>query len=107
MSGIKYFPKNLDIKGKTILLRLDLNVPLKDKIIQDHTRIDQILPFIKELVDRKSKIIILSHIGRPKGIKDFRLSILCMVPPLPVFTARDKNCAPYNINTTVVMASPV
>ena len=55
MSGIKYFPKNLDIKGKTILLRLDLNVPLKDKIIQDHTRIDQILPFIKELVIENQK----------------------------------------------------
>ena len=76
MSGIKYFPKNLDIKGKTILLRLDLNVPLKDKIIQDHTRIDQILPFIKELVDKKSKVIILSHLGRPKGIKDSNLSLL-------------------------------
>ncbi|MGA0193347.1 MAG: phosphoglycerate kinase [Pelagibacteraceae bacterium] len=76
MSGIKYFPKNLDIKGKTILLRLDLNVPLKDKIIQDHTRIDQILPFIKELVDKKSKLIILSHLGRPKGIKDSNLSLL-------------------------------
>jgi phosphoglycerate kinase len=76
MSGIKYFPKNLDIKGKTILLRLDLNVPLKDKIIQDHTRIDQILPFIKELADKKSKLIILSHLGRPKGIKDSNLSLL-------------------------------
>jgi phosphoglycerate kinase len=76
MSGIKYFPKNLDIKGKTILLRLDLNVPLKDKIIQDHTRIDQILPFLKELTNRKSKVIILSHLGRPKGIKDSNLSLL-------------------------------
>ena len=52
MSGIKYFPKNLDIKGKTILLRLDLNVPLKDKIIQDHTRIDQVLPFMSKFLGK-------------------------------------------------------
>ena len=88
MSGIKYFPKNLDIKGKKILLRLDLNVPLKDKIIQDHTRINQILPFIKELVDRKSKVIILSHLGRPKGIKDLSLSLL----PIYKYLKRKINC---------------
>jgi phosphoglycerate kinase len=76
MTGIKYFPKNLDIKGKIILLRLDLNVPLKEKVIQDHARIDQILPFLKELSEKKSKIIILSHLGRPKGIKDTSLSLL-------------------------------
>ena len=76
MTGIKHFPKNLDIRGKIILLRLDLNVPLKEKVIQDHTRIDQILPFLKELSEKKSKIIILSHLGRPKGIKDSSLSLL-------------------------------
>ena len=48
MAEIKYFPKDLNIEEKIIILRLDLNVPLKDKKIQDHTRISLALPFLKE-----------------------------------------------------------
>ena len=76
MQGIKYFPQDLDIEGKRIIVRVDLNVPLKDKRIQDSTRIEQVLPFLKDLVKRKSKIILISHLGRPKGIKDSALSLL-------------------------------
>ena len=57
--------QNLD--GKKILLRLDLNVPLKDGIIKDETRINKILPVLNFLLKKKTKIIILSHVGRPKG----------------------------------------
>ena len=76
MSGIKYFPKNLKIENKTIILRVDLNVPIKEKKIQDFTRILLVLPFLKELIKKKSKIILLSHLGRPKGKKDTNLSLL-------------------------------
>ena len=76
MAGIKYFPKNLNIENKTIILRLDLNVPIKDKKIEDYTRILLVLPFLKELVKKKSKIIIISHLGRPNGIKNNDLSLL-------------------------------
>ena len=76
MVGIKYFPKDLNIENKSIVVRLDLNVPLKNRKIQDHTRIKLALPFIKELTKRKAKIIIISHLGRPKGIKDNDLSLL-------------------------------
>ena len=76
MSGIKYFPKNLKIENKTIILRVDLNVPIKEKKIQDFTRISLVLPFLKELIKKKSKIILLSHLGRPKGKKDSNLSLL-------------------------------
>ena len=76
MSGIKYFPENLNIENKTIVVRFDLNVPLKDKIIEDHTRIELILPFLNELADRKAKIIVISHLGRPKGIRNTDLSLL-------------------------------
>ena len=76
MLGIKCFPQDLNIEGKRIIVRVDLNVPLKDKKIQDATRIQQILPFLKDLVKRKSKIILISHLGRPKGIKDSALSLL-------------------------------
>ena len=57
--------KNLD--GKIVLLRLDLNVPLKKGIITDDTRIIKILPTLEFLLKNNSKIIIISHIGRPKG----------------------------------------
>ena len=76
MLGIKYFPQDLNVEGKRIIVRVDLNVPLKDKRIQDSTRIEQVLPFLKDLIKRKSKIILISHLGRPKGIKDSTLSLL-------------------------------
>ena len=55
------------LKKKKILLRLDLNVPLENGKISDSTRIDKILPTLKFLIQQKTKIIILSHVGRPKG----------------------------------------
>ena len=56
-----------NLKDKKIILRLDLNVPLIDGTITDTTRIDKILQTIKFLLEQNSKIIILSHVGRPKG----------------------------------------
>ena len=44
MSGIKYFPEDLNVEGKKIVLRVDFNVPIKNKEIQDYTRILQVLP---------------------------------------------------------------
>jgi phosphoglycerate kinase len=76
MGKINFFPNNLDIQNKKIILRLDLNVPLKNKIIQDDTRIALCLPFIKKLVEKKAKIIIISHLGRPKGVKIPELSLI-------------------------------
>ena len=57
--------KNLD--QKKILLRLDLNIPLLNGVITDSTRIDKILPTLSHLLKYNCKIIIISHIGRPKG----------------------------------------
>ena len=76
MSEINFFPENLNIQNKKIILRLDLNVPLKDRIIQDDTRITLCLPFIKRLVEKKAKIIIISHLGRPKGARVPELSLI-------------------------------
>ena len=56
-----------NLKDKRILLRLDLNVPINKKRITDTTRIDKILPTLNYLINQNSKIIILSHVGRPKG----------------------------------------
>ena len=65
--------ENLD--QKKIILRLDLNVPLIEGVIADHTRIDKILPIIKFLLSKNSRIIIISHIGRPKGKVNKELSL--------------------------------
>ena len=68
-----------NLKNKKILLRLDLNVPLeRDKII-DTTRIDKILPTLNFLIKKKAKIIILSHVGRPKGkiVEELSLKPIC------------------------------
>ena len=64
-----------NLSQKKVLLRLDLNVPLKKGIIKDETRIDKILPVIRFLINEKSKIIIVSHIGRPKGKINRELSL--------------------------------
>ena len=59
--------KNLNLKGKKVLLRVDLNVPMKNGAITETSRIEKIIPTINFLVEKKAKIIIISHIGRPKG----------------------------------------
>ena len=68
-----------NLNQKKVLLRLDLNVPLKNGVITDQTRIDKIVPVIKFLLSNNSKIIIISHIGRPKGRnnKDLSLKPIC------------------------------
>ena len=68
-----------NLSHKKILLRLDLNVPLKSGVIKDYTRIDKILPIIDFLLNKNSKIIVISHVGRPKGKvnKDLSLKPIC------------------------------
>ena len=76
MDEINFFPDDLEIKDQKIILRLDLNVPIKDKVIKDDTRITLCLPFINRLIEKKAKIIIISHLGRPKGINVPDLSLI-------------------------------
>ena len=64
-----------DLYQKKVLVRLDLNVPLKNNQITDTTRIDKILPTLDFLINQKSKIMIISHIGRPKGKANSALSM--------------------------------
>ena len=76
MGEINFFPDDLEIVNQKIILRLDLNVPIKGKNIEDDTRISLCLPFIKRLIEKKAKIIILSHLGRPKGIRVPELTLI-------------------------------
>ena len=64
-----------NLNNKKILLRLDLNVPLENGKIIDTTRIDKILPTLNFLIQQKTKIIIISHVGRPRGKKVKKLSL--------------------------------
>ena len=68
-----------NLRSKKILLRLDLNVPLKNRKIIDTTRIDKILPTLIFLIKQKTKIIIISHVGRPKGklVKELSMEPIC------------------------------
>ncbi len=72
---MKYIKNQENLRDKNILLRLDLNVPIKNKIITDQTRIDKILPIINFLLKNKSRILVVSHVGRPKGKVNNDLSL--------------------------------
>ena len=68
-----------NLSDKRILLRLDLNVPLNGDVITDTTRIDKILPILELLISQNARIIIISHVGRPKGkvINELSLRPIC------------------------------
>ena len=72
---MNYIKDQENLDKKNILLRLDLNVPLKNGTITDQTRIDKILPIINFLIKKKCKIIIISHVGRPGGKINENLSL--------------------------------
>ncbi len=67
--------KDVDVAGKRILLRADYNVPLKDGEILDDFRVEASLPTLKYLIERGAKIVIISHLGRPKSPADIQFSL--------------------------------
>ena len=75
MLKIKQLDNNQNIEGKRVLLRVDFNVPLNNGSISETSRIQKVLPTIRSLIDKKAKIIIISHLGRPKGKKVPKLTL--------------------------------
>lgn len=71
-----------DIKGRKVILRADLNVPIKNGKVSDYTRINSAVPTICDLIKAKAKVIIISHFGRPKGNYDSSLSLSPIVDAL-------------------------
>ncbi len=73
--------ENIDsIENKSVILRLDLNVPIKNGRITDTNRIDKVMPTLEFLLKKKAKIIIISHVGRPKGkiVKELSLDLVSL-----------------------------
>jgi phosphoglycerate kinase len=70
-----------DLAGKRVLVRVDLNVPMDGGKVSDTTRIDRILPTIREIADKGGKAVLLAHFGRPKG-RDDKNSLRQVVPAL-------------------------
>ena len=75
MSDLKIFSSNISVSGKRVIVRLDLNVPINNSKIDDDTRIKVIEPFVNKLIENKAKVILLSHLGRPKGKAISELSL--------------------------------
>jgi phosphoglycerate kinase len=74
LKGIKTI-RDFEIEGKTVFLRLDLNVPLDGTKISDETRITASLPTIKYCLEKGAKLIVASHLGRPKSAEDKKYSL--------------------------------
>ena len=66
---------DIDVQGKRVLMRVDFNVPLEGGRITDDRRIAQALPTIKNVVDRGGKLVLVSHLGRPKGGPEAKFSL--------------------------------
>jgi phosphoglycerate kinase len=71
----------VDVAGKRVLVRGDLNVPVQDGRVTDTTRIDRLAPTVRELAGKKAKVVLLSHFGRPKG-RDPKESLEQLVPTI-------------------------
>ena len=75
MSDLKIFSSDISVSGKRVIVRLDLNVPINNSKIDDDTKIKVIEPFVNKLIENKAKVILLSHLGRPKGKAVSELSL--------------------------------
>ncbi len=78
-----------DVKGKRVLVRVDLNVPVKDGAVTDATRIERVAPTITELADKGAKVILLAHFGRPKGAPDPEQSLGPIAKATATILSRD------------------
>src|SRR5580693_2795158 len=73
---------DIDVRGKRVLLRADLNVPVKDGAVTDATRIERLAPTIEALIEKGATVIVMSHFGRPQGRPDPAYSLRPLIAPL-------------------------
>src|SRR6266852_3142360 len=66
---------DLDVRGKRVFIRVDFNVPLKDGVVTDDTRIRETLPTLRLAMEKGGRLVLASHLGRPKGGPDAKYSL--------------------------------
>jgi len=79
----------LDVRGKRVIVRADLNVPVKDGKVSDATRLERLLPGLQDLAKRGARVVVISHFGRPKGGPDARYSLKTVADKLGELLAHD------------------
>ena len=90
MPSSKEFFK-LDLKNKLILVRVDLNLPVVNGVVQDETRLQSVLPTIQEIIKKGGKVVLCSHFGRPNGEYNKKYSLKPLIEPL----SKALNCHIY------------
>ena len=105
MAKINQLDENLNIEGKRVLLRVDFNVPINDGSITESSRIEKVLPTIKLLINKKAKIIIISHLGRPKGKIVPKLTLKPIAKKLSDYLNQDVVFLNESIGTLVIQNS--
>ncbi|MDR5588926.1 MULTISPECIES: phosphoglycerate kinase [Clostridium] len=88
--------EDIQVKGKKVLVRCDFNVPLKDGVITDENRLNGALPTIKYLVDNGAKVILCSHMGKPKGEPKPELTLAPVAKRLSEMLGKEVKFAPDN-----------
>lgn len=73
---------DMDLDGKNVLTRVDINVPVENGRVTDATRIERIVPTIRDILDKGGKPILMAHFGRPKGQRVDEMSLQPLVPTL-------------------------
>jgi len=105
MIKIRRLDDNLNIEGKRVLLRVDFNVPINNGAITEDSRIEKVLPTIKFLIGKKAKIIIIAHLGRPKGKIVPKLTLKPIAKKLSYYLNQDVVFLNESIGSLVIQNS--
>ena len=93
--------KEADLKGKRVVIRVDFNVPVKEGVVKDATRIKAALPTIKYILDEGASLVVMSHFGRPKGQKNPDFSMATIAKEFEKLLGRPVKLAPDVIGPEV------
>jgi len=93
--------KDIDLKGKLVLMRVDFNVPMQDGVVTDDKRIRAALPTIQYVLDQGASLILMSHLGRPKGVSDPTFSLRAASEVLSTLIDRPVKMAPDCVGAEV------
>ena len=102
--------KDIDVKDKRVFVRVDYNVPIKEGVIRDDTRIQESVPTIKYLIENGAKVILASHMGRPDGERVESLSLAPVAKRLSEYIGKEvkmlSDCIGEQVESAVKMMSP-